>query len=370
MNIVVLQENITAALSKASKFLPSKTSTVTAVNNFLLKAEKGKITLHATDLETTITEKVAGKIQEEGIVLLPAKNAQALISLFPEEKLTIYTEKQTIQIKGEKSQSVLKTEQASAFPQEEQDEQGKEVVLKKEDMNKLVEKIAFSVSSDQARAELTGALISTGEKTMQAVTTDGFRLSIYNTGLTSSSWQEEIIVPIGALRAIVESSQNEDTTTIYLNKGAKKISFVSKREKITSRLIEGTYPDYKKIVPSSAETTIELDREEFMQGVKQAAVFARDAANIIKISVIGNTMTISANAAQTGENKTELAVKKQGEDVETAFNYRFLLDVLGAIDSNSVTFETNGSLSPGVFHYGKKEEYLHIIMPVRLQDSK
>ncbi|MCR4263979.1 MAG: DNA polymerase III subunit beta [Candidatus Roizmanbacteria bacterium] len=371
MNIVVLQENLSNALTLASKFLPSKTSTVSVVNNFFLQATKQEIILRATDLEATITVQIPGKTEEEGTVLLPAKTIQSLISLFSGEKLTVRTDKKGVLVKGENSEAILNTSPEEAFPHEEI--QGKSIFLKLsgKELIDIIQKTEFSVSSDLTRAVLTGVLFSSSSKGLTVVTTDGFRLSVYQKEQVVTEWKEDIIVPVKAVRAF-GSLLEEDKESLELRfyPEEKKLSASKKTESIVTRLIEGSFPDYHKIIPQSAQTTVEIDRAELLKAVKLASVFARESANIIKLSIKGNDLTVSANAPQTGENKTALSVKKMGEDLDTAFNYRFLIDVLNASEEEIIVLESNGPLQPGVFHFGKKVEYFHIIMPVRLQDSK
>ena len=139
MNIVVLQENFTAALSKASRFLPTKTS-VSSINNFLLSAEKGEIILQTTDLETHYKTTIAGKVIEEGNILVPAKPALSLFSLFSGEKLTLKQEKNKLVIQGEKSRSSLLTEKAEGFPSFEEDNGSQKLTLKKTKLEQIVAK--------------------------------------------------------------------------------------------------------------------------------------------------------------------------------------------------------------------------------------
>jgi DNA polymerase-3 subunit beta len=369
MNIVVLQENITAALAKTSKFLPSKTSVVSSVNNFLLSAKQGAIVLTATDLETTITVLIAGKIIEEGVIILPAKPSLSLFSLFPGEKITITTEKNNIRVAGSTSNVLLKTETAESYPTEETKGKQKNLVLENTVIKNIVGKTSFSVSSDQGRAALAGILLSISKTSLSAVSTDGFRLSVFNTPITSE-WERELLLPAKAVHAFLETAEEEKTVEIHYFEESKKVSVSSKKSTITTRLVEGVFPEYKKIIPTGTQTELVVDRQEMIRAVKMSSVFARESANIVRLSVKDQTMSISANAAQTGENKTDVVVKKKGEDIKTAFNYRFLLDILNALDTEQVVFESNGPLQPGVFYGGKKQEYFHIIMPVRLQESE
>jgi len=136
---------------------------------------------------------------------------------------------------------------------------------------------------------------------------------------------------------------------------------------IYTRLIEGEFPVYSRIIPQSFTTRAVFDKEEFLKAVKLSSIFARDGANIVKIKVGKEGLTLSANATQVGENVCEVEGVIDGDENEIAFNSRFLLEFLQVIDSKEIAFEMTGPLNPGVFKLPGDESYLHIIMPVRVQ---
>lgn len=369
MNIVVLQENINTALSKTSKFLPSKTSVVSPINNFLLSAEKGKIILQATDLETTFKTTIPGKIVEEGVLVLPAKPSLSLFSLFTGEKLSLLEKQNTLVIQGEASKAVLKLERSESYPKTEEGKEQEKIDLRKEDINRIVSLNSFSVSSDISRAVLTGVLLSLRDKQLTTVSTDGFRLSVCQTNKVLYEGKIDVVVPNKAIRAMSELTEKGSVSLQY-DKKNQQISASGSADTVVTRLIDGSFPQYEKIIPSGFQTKIVVDRLEALRAIKLASVFARESANIVKIKISKKEIVISSRAAQTGENTSTLPIDKTGEDLETAFNYRFLIDVLSALSSDTVTFESNGPLQAGVFYGEKKEEFFHIIMPVRLQESK
>ncbi|EKD85481.1 MAG: hypothetical protein ACD_38C00015G0003, partial [uncultured bacterium] len=137
---------------------------------------------------------------------------------------------------------------------------------------------------------------------------------------------------------------------------------------IFTRLIDGEFPNIEKIIPIGAKTKVAIDRDQFAQSVKTASLFARGAANIIKIKIEKEGLRLSANTPQVGEDEDFIEAKVEGEEAEIAFNYRFLLDLLNNFPEKEVIFETSGSLNPGVFKPAKGS-FLHLIMPVRVQGS-
>lgn len=136
---------------------------------------------------------------------------------------------------------------------------------------------------------------------------------------------------------------------------------------LATRLIEGEYPPYQKIIPANHKTRAVFNRTELLQAVKLAAVYARESSNILKFQMSPANMVVSTNTSQIGENKTEIEAHVEGDGGEIAFNARFLLDFLSVFEEEEVVFEMSGPLAPGVFKSLKDDSFLHIIMPVRVQ---
>jgi DNA polymerase-3 subunit beta len=144
--------------------------------------------------------------------------------------------------------------------------------------------------------------------------------------------------------------------------------FVLEDLELVSRLIDGEYPDYHRIVPESGATKVYLNRDEFTQAVKQTSVFARESANVVKLSLKSNSIELSANAPQIGQNKASVDARIEGEPLEIAFNYKFISDFLNICTGEEITLELNEPLSPGLFRDQSDPHLTHIIMPVRIQD--
>lgn len=371
MNIVVFQENLLKVLSVAGRFLPSKSTTIPALNSFLLEALNGKITLTASNIETTLTTQVTGKIEEEGRVLLPGKTILSLVPTLSGEKISISLEDKKLIIKGEKGEVSLLTEDPSEFPLLKNQEEKEHLSLNKKALLRIVDQVVFAASSDPMRAILTSILIQSDAGLFISAATDGFRLAKIENEAKAVASFPRIALPskvVETLGALVKDVEIEEVPVTFLGEG-KQVLFTLGQISLLTQIVEGTFPDYKRIIPEGAATKIVVNREEFLRGVKFASILAREASNIIRLKIAGNTLVITANAPQTGDNKISIPVEKTGSDVESAFNYRFLTDFLSASAEENVSFETNGSLSPGVFRLVKQLDYLYIVMPVRLQDS-
>lgn len=137
---------------------------------------------------------------------------------------------------------------------------------------------------------------------------------------------------------------------------------------IVGRLIEDTYPDYEKIIPDDFATTVEFERDEVLNAVRQCSIFAREAANIIKMTIMKDKVVFSASASAVGDNEVEVEAKTTGEENQIAFNSKYLVDFLSSIDDERIVFQMNGPLTSGVFKIAGDESFLHLIMPIQIKD--
>jgi DNA polymerase-3 subunit beta len=154
---------------------------------------------------------------------------------------------------------------------------------------------------------------------------------------------------------------------VYISKESSQILFEQGETLLIGRLIDGTFPNYEKIIPTDFSANIQFDREEMLKAVKICSIFARDSANIIKLSLSKNQILVSSKSPSLGENTVTVDATLKGEENEIAFNSRYLIDVLSGITDKELVFEMTGPLNPGVFKIKDDNSYLHLIMPVRLQ---
>lgn len=370
MNIVVLQENLLRELSVVSRFLPTKSTTIPVLNNFLLRARDGIITVSTSNIETTITTTLSGKVETEGSILLPGKTVLSLLPTLSGEKIKISTDGKNVLLVGEKARVTLRSENPEEFPSASFGEEKNEQEIPADFIRHVVQKVSFAASLDPARAILTSILLSSEGKKLSAVATDGFRLAKFETMSEKTAPFPPTALPakvVEALPAILKDKNNEKIRISFI--GENQVSFSFSGVKLITQVVGGAFPDYNRIIPKETSIKITMGKEDIARAVKFASILAREASNIIKLKTEQGSLRVSANAPQVGENVITIPVKKEGEDVEVAFNYRFLLDFFAAGDGDEIVFETSGSLSPGVFRFTKSPGYFYIAMPVRLQDA-
>ena len=227
--------------------------------------------------------------------------------------------------------------------------------------------VLFAAATDEGRPLLTGVKIANENGGALFAATDGYRLSMKK--ITSATLGAiNLVIPARALLEVVKVSQEEkDVTSIEMVQTDEgQLVFVVGDTEIHTRPIAGEYPNIEKIVPTRHNTRVLVDKLSLLRAVKSAAVFARDNANILRLHIENQTVVVSANTPQVGENHVEIEAKVDGEGGDIAFNSRFLLEFLNGFAGEELLFEMTGSLNSGVFRPVKDDSYLHIIMPVRV----
>ena len=205
------------------------------------------------------------------------------------------------------------------------------------------------------------------------IATDGFRLSVKKNTFAkplnlSTDDTLTYLVPARSLVEVTKLAKSAKTIRAGATSDGHQFLFVLDDVELVSRLIEGDFPDYKRIIPESGNTIITLDKDEFAQAVKMSSVFARESANVVKWKIGTNQIELSATTPQVGQNRVEVEAKVEGPVLEIAFNYKFLTDFLAIVKGKQITIELNQPLTPGLFRDSAAPDLFHIIMPVRIQD--
>jgi DNA polymerase-3 subunit beta len=366
MKAAFLTENIQKKLSLVNHAV-SNNSQLEILSCFLISAEKGKLVLKATDLEIGISTSIPANIEKEGEVAIPAKTFFDLINNITEEKIEIATEEKNLIVKGKKLHMLFQTMPSEEFPKLYEDKGKEETVLKKETIEKELGKVVFSAGQDSTRPALTGVLIKKENTGVEIVATDGYRLSLKKSKSISTKGKfNDILLSARAIREIMSVKQDGDVTLFVSEKNNQAI-FETGETTVVGRLIEAEYPSYEKIIPTKFETKAEFDKEEMQRAVKLCSVFARETANIVKLTLKKDKIIVSASTPTVGENTVEIDAKTTGDENEIAFNARYLLDLFSNIEEETMTLEMIGPVNPGVFKIAGDNTFLHLIMPIRVQ---
>lgn len=371
MKFIVPKEDFVNSLNITTHVLSSKTN-LPVLNNILISVTQGKLEVVSTNLEMAVRASTICKSEVDGGTTVPGKLFVEFISQLPEGDISVEKLGEELVVRTKRHSGRFSTIEAGEFPAIPKIEKGISLGLKKGSLLEMAKKTAFSAAQDEGRPVLTGVLCEISKKTFSMVATDGYRLSFSRTNLDSLSPSLKLIIPARAIgeagRIISENEGQEENLAVTVAENMTQVVFRIGSVELTSRLIEGEFPNWQKIIPEKFLSKVKIAKEELLRTVKLASIFARDAGNIVKLNLSGGNLTISASTNQVGSNEVEVPVVMEGKGGEIAFNFRYLLEVLGVISEENVIFEMSESLTPGKISIpGKSNEFFHIIMPVRLQ---
>ena len=368
MKVTFLSDNLQKKLSFLNHAVSSR-GQLAILSNFLFEAKNGKLTISSTDLEIGISSSIPVNVEKEGKVTIPAKNFSDLISNLGSQKITLTLEGETLSLTGEKIKASFQTMSAEDFPKL-YEEKGEEIAsVKPNEIEEYFLRVVFAAAtSDTSRPSLSGVLIDKEKTKVILVATDSYRLSLQkNVFGTNEGLNKPLVVPARIIREMLSMEKTGDSIKIFVSEKNNQILFSQTDTILVGRLIDATYPEYEKIIPADFNTKTEMDKEEFLNAIKICTVFARETANIIKLSVEKNKIIVSANSPSVGEDSVEVNAKTTGEENEIAFNAKYLLDFLSAVNKENLVFEMSGPLNPGVFKIKEDDSFLHLIMPIRVQ---
>lgn len=370
MKLKVLQENLSSALNITSRFASTRAQ-LPVLANVLLTTKKNKLIVSATNLEISVAISVGAKVEKQGDITIPARLINDLVSNLQTGSLNLISEKERLKISSQSFSSDISGINSSDFPAVPQS-MGKNVSnIPQKDFFEALSQVIYAASIDETRPILTGVLFIFKKNEFVIVATDGFRLSQKKINVPIDSKEQSLILPRSALSELTRLSADEEQIKFSYKQDDGQVVFGVGNSILSSRVIEGEFPDFERIIPKDAKITVSLDKEELLRAVKLASVFARDAANVVKLSLSKDTIGISAESSQSGSQKAEVDAKidgNVGKGLQISFNYRFLEDFLNSVKGEEVQIKLADTSSPGLFTDSKDPNYFHIIMPVRIQD--
>lgn len=373
MKIRISREALTDELFKLQGVV-SQRSTLAILSNALLEAEDGMLTLHATDLDTSVSTSCECEVLEEGRVTLQAKRFYDIVKNLEDEELTVEAEENYwVQIISGDVDCRLVGTHPEDFPQ----------ILDTRDVTlypigttrllDMIEKTLFSVSTDDARANLTGAFFRVTDESFLMVSTDGHRLSKIEATPeefdTSADFPqvltEGIIIP---RKGLSELKRTVDPKGADLSFGIVENSIVFKHGpmSLSVRLIEGTFPDFTQVLPKESESKSIVHRETLVSSLRFVSLFASPKTNNVRLSLTEKGLELYASDPDKGEGSKVVPIEYDGPVVKAGYNYRYLLDVLGVLDGDEVSIEVIDTLSPTLIRDVSRDEMLFVVMPMRL----
>ena len=364
---IVLDKNIFFdKLSIASRFISERINSPQLLQGVLIKGDKNEIDIYSSNLNNFFHTKIKIKIDKKINILIEPKKILEFLSFLPAGKIELEFMDKKLTISQLKTKGTFPLMFAEDFPLPPKTEEN-EQKIKTKTLKKNLSQILFSAARDEGRPALTGVNFLTNDD-LTMVTTDGFRLSLIKTQKQTD--HPPFIVPAEFLEEVVRLIKDEEEVVFIFSKEEKIVVFKIGDNELYSRLIEGEFPPFEKVIPDKHLTRAIINKEELVRAVKLIAVFARDSSNVVVLNFKNNELLIRPKT-DGQENSTLLEIKSEGEEQKVAFNYRFLLDFLNhsSEEEKNIVVELLRSDAPVVFRTEKQPNYLHIIMPVRIQED-
>lgn len=364
MKITLHKETFEKKVQLASKFISTKISGLQSLYGTYIKTNGKNLIISSTNLNDFFETTMPVDVEEEGEVIFETKNVLEFLHFLQEKKITLEAKEGSLEISQGKTKGTFQTYKKEEYP-EKTPVTGKEVTIKGGTISGI-EKVLFSASKDETRPVLTGVYITENDKNTVFVTTDGFRLSLLKTAKIEEMTQ--LIVPAGVLQEVAGMADGED---ISFTKDEKEnlVHITAGENTLISRILEGEFPPYEKVIPDTGSTTVSVDTKEFIKKIRLVAVFAKNNADVVILEVGENGLVMKPKGASGGSEVFVETEDITGESMKIAFNYRYLLDFLNNKESDRITMEFSQNTAPGVFRRDNDAEYLHIIMPLRTEET-
>lgn len=362
MELQVTQENINKAFGSVAR-IASARSTLPILSNVLIKTTGNRLSLAATNLDIAITHFIGAKVSTEGSITVPAKLTQEFISNLPPEVIDLKLNDSKLLIKTGKYQSTINGVSADDYPVMPVINDGKTWKISAKKLKNSLQQVIGSASGDESRPVLTGVYFHSSGDDLFVVTTDSYRLA--EKVISSTKEDVSMLVPASAMQELLRLL-GDDEQEVVITHDDQQVLFTLGDIELVARLIDGNYPDYKKLIPEKFATKATIKRTEFANITKVSSLFARESAGSITLELDEKKQTISIHsiASQIGENTAVADAKVSGSGSIT-LNSRYVIDALSACGGDEVEFCFNGKLEPCLIKNAKQADYIHIIMPLK-----
>jgi DNA polymerase III subunit beta len=376
MQVTCLRENLSRGLANVSRAVAAR-ATLPVTQNVLLEGDNGQLKITATNTEISISTWIGAQIEGEGTVTVPARMLTDFVNSLPGQTVNIEFKNEPVGVvvTCDKFNGTINGISSEEFPPIPTVDGGSSVTIPADTFRGALERVVFAAATDDSRPVLTGVKVELEDDSFTLAAADGFRLAVEKGKLGASIENEVgVIVPAKTL-AEVERLLGDGSSSVELSidNNGRSAKFRLDTSEIVTALVQGTFPDYDKLIPTSYGTKATVDLASMVQATRAASIFARDGSGIIRVVVSpgegegAGAVKVISRAEEVGSNENELDAKVEGEETKVAFNSKFLMDVLNVMNGDDVDLETTTPSSPGVFRSDKHEGYTHVVMPMFVQ---
>jgi DNA polymerase III subunit beta len=372
MKVTVERAELLKSLSHVHRVVERR-NTIPILANVLIRAERSKLAFKATDLDLEMVEAIPAEVSPSGVTTVPAHMFYEIVRKLPEGAQIVLEatgERAALAIRAGKSRFTLQTLPESDFPDLAAGEMSHRFVLGAADLKRLINKTQFAISTEETRYYLNGIYLHThgtgSSMKLRAVATDGHRLAqVELTAPTGAEGMPGVIVPrktVSEVQRLIEDTDGE--VTIELS--SAKIRFTINEVVLTSKLIDGTFPDYGRVIPANNDKLLEVDKGAFEAAVDRVSTVSSERGRAVKLSLTGGRLVLSVTNPDSGSATEELEVEYASDALDIGFNSRYLLDITEQIEGEAALFAMSDAASPTVVRDSADTSALYVLMPMRV----
>ncbi len=360
MKLQATQENLAKALNTVARVANTR-NTLPILSNVVLRTVGNRLSIAATNLDIAITHYVGSKVTNEGAITVPARLMQDFITSLPTGVINLDLTDHKLHITTDKYESTINGISADEFPVMPTLAKGEKWTIPANTLKRALQQVVMAASSDDARPILTGVYVHTNEGKLMMVATDSYRLAEKSLGANKT--EVSLLIPASSMHDVLRILGDFEDEVEVIHDDQQVLFRVGDIELVT-RLVEGNYPDYRRLIPKTFTTQATLKKADFINITKVSSLFARESAGSVTIKVSDKLVSIRSIASQLGENTASASANILGSG-EITVNSRYLLDALQAFSGENVLFGFNGKLEPCILQDPEKDDYLHVVMPLK-----
>jgi DNA polymerase-3 subunit beta len=341
--------------------------TMPALSNLLLRGSDQNLTITATDLEVELVATLDMEIEDQGTTTIPARKLLDICRSLPDQaKIVIHSSNEKIKVSSGRSRFSLASLPAEDFPTIDDLELDQNVVVKEGEFKNLIEKTAFAMAQQDVRYYLNGLLIEVDAENIRTVATDGHRLALSQLDHKSDiQGSRQIILPRKGVQELLRLLSNEDNQiTVGIGKNHLRVNLANLQ--FTSKLIDGRFPEYQRVLPEESDNRAKLDKVQFKQSLTRASILSNEKYKGIRLILDNNTLVIQAHNPEHEEAEDEMEIEYKGERLEVGFNVVYLLDVLNALETDTVEVNIQDANSSALIVSPNSQASRYVVMPMRL----
>ena len=358
------RESLLAALESVIGVVERR-QTMPILANLLLSADSGKLSITATDLEVELVASTEIKSAADSRITVPGRKLLDICRSLPDgATLTFSQDGEKLTVKAGKSRFVLATLPASDFPVIDELAQQQSLTLPQADFKRLLDKTHFSMAQQDVRYYLNGVLLETDGKMLRTVATDGHRLALCEMDLPTKATGQQVIIPRKGVLELQRLLGTEGDVQITI--GSNHVRAQIGDVRFTSKLIDGRFPEYSRVIPAASPKAIVADREMLRSALQRTSILANEKYRGIRLALKKNSMTLQAHNPEQEEAEEQVEVSYKGEELEVGFNVSYLLDALAAVDGNEVEIGVTDGNSSCLVRAPGVSSARYVVMPMRL----